>query len=146
MAATVPESKTTLQESVPKAEKHIVDLQTLPDEETTLYRDSQTVIRILPNPTPGCTATVTLYTHITDKTQDFTTKHKANNSITPSDTATTDADLPDTLRDTFRTVIDTVERNLGVTRQTETGEYGVCHRKYEHVGKHGIVTIRTTLH
>lgn len=149
MTSSAQTSRSTPQETVSKPttvaskEHKINHIQTLPNEETTLYRDPETVIRILPHPTPEYTATITLYTHITPETKHLTPKQNAGIQQTTGNANTTDAALPADLQETYQNTIDMIEENLHVTRDTPGDVYGTCHRKYEHVGKHGVVTMRT---
>lgn len=124
---------------IPFSTEKIDSFDTIPDTETTLYRNGNIVIRALPHPTPEYTLTLTLYLEMGDTTTTFVPKH----STDESQTATTDDVLPHPAKPLYRHAVETIEKNLGVSRQTPPGTHGVCHRKHPSAGLTGIVSIRT---
>lgn len=117
----------------------IDSFHSLPDSETTLYRNGDIVIRVLPHPTPEYTLSLTLYLKMSDTTTTFIPQ----NSTDTNQSATTDDVLPRQTKLLYRHAVETIEKNLDVSRQTPPGTHGVCHRKHPSAGLNGIVSIRT---
>lgn len=116
----------------------------IPEFKTTLYRDTNIVLRARQLDHPHRGLCVTLYIRITDETEHLIPEQSSYWSDTEyTQAATTEQALPANLRSLYETAIETVETELDVDRVKPANAYGVCRRKFESAGKYGIVTLET---
>jgi len=117
--------------------------ETIPETERTVYRDSDTVIRVHPA-TPGDdTLCVTLYVPLDAATASMTPAHASSWREQSFETAANTVDaLPAELYELYRETITELTERFAVSITEPTSGYGRCHRRHDGPG---IVSFRTRL-
>lgn len=131
----VPNATTTTHNNVP---------DTLPRKELTVYRDTEMVIRIRPSQSSGNNLYLTMYMHADSRTENLTpakTSHWDNQEF--DDSPNTIKALPESLSEQYVEAVETVVGRLGVEISCPASGYGLCHRRHDKLGKHGVVSFRT---
>lgn len=131
----VPPATTTAHNDVP---------ETLPRKELTVYRDTEMVIRIRPSQMAADDLYLTMYMHADSKTENLTpaqASHWEDQEF--DDSPNTIQALPESLSDRYVEIVETVVDRLGVEITWPVSGYGLCHRRHDTLGKHGVVSFRT---
>lgn len=118
----------------------------LPTTETTIYRDPTTVIRIRPTASATDELCLTMYRHITPETKHLTPARTSNwrEQAVDASPNTVNA-LPDALYDRYVAAVEELIDRFGLDVVRPATGYGVCHRRHDTVGKHGVVSFQTRL-
>ncbi|TQQ83500.1 hypothetical protein EGH24_01540 [Halonotius terrestris] len=117
-----------------------------PAAETTIYRDPKTVIRIRPTASASDELCLTMYHHMTAETKQLTPAQTSNWREESVDASPNTINaLPDALSDRYVAAVEELIDSFGLSIMRPSTGYGVCHRRHDTVGKHGIVSFRTRL-
>ena len=131
----VPPATTTVHNDVP---------DTLPRKELTVYRDTEMVIRIRPSQMAADDLYLTMYMHADSKTENLTPAQASHwDDQEFDDSPNTIQALPESLYDQYVEIAETVVDRLGVEITWPASGYGLCHRRHDTLGKHGVVSFRT---
>ena len=132
---------TTAHGSTTPTEDGELDIPTQPPTpETTVYRDTETVIRLLQTETMDDTLEVRIY-HVDDTT---TTGKTVATDGGQSDYAGLDA-LPTATRDRVESVVETAADRFDLQPEQTAGEYGHFRTRWTDRGFGGIVELAVTL-
>jgi hypothetical protein len=121
---------------------HVPD--TLPRKELTIYRDTEVVIRIRPSQSTGDGLCLTMYMHADNKTENLTparTSHWDDQEF--NDSPNTIQALPESIRDRYVEILETVVDRFDIEVTWPVSGYGLCYRRHDTLGKHGVVSFRT---
>ena len=117
--------------------------ETIPQTEQTVYRDSDTVIRIHPAEPGGEVLYVTLYVPLDEVTASMTPAHASAWREQSFETAPNTADaLPESTYELYKQTVTELTERFGVSISEPTTGYGRCHRRHDGPG---IVSFRTRL-
>jgi MoxR-like ATPase len=131
----VPSVPTTVHDGVPDS---------LPRKEMTVYRDTEMVIRIRPTVSGADELCLTMYMHATSETDSLTparTSYWDDEEFDASPNTVTA--LPDALYDRYVDTVETITERLDLSVVHPISGHGVCHRRHDSLGKHGVVSFRT---
>lgn len=118
----------------------------IPQTETTIYRDSKTVIRLRPARSEDASICLTMYLPITSETENVTPECTSNwreqefNASPNTVNALSDANY-----ELYTTTVDALTKRFGLAVVRPTTGYGICHRRHDSLGKDGMVTFETRL-
>ncbi|TQQ80648.1 hypothetical protein [Halonotius roseus] len=117
--------------------------ETIPQTEQTVYRDSDTIIRIHPAEPGGEVLCVTLYVPLDEVTASMTPAHASSWREQSFETAPNTADaLPESTYELYKQTVTELTERFGVSISEPTTGYGRCHRRHDGPG---IVSFRTRL-
>ena len=117
----------------------------IPAVETTIYRDPKTVIRIRPARTTD-ELCLTMYRHLTEETQHLTPELSSTWREQMFDTApNTISSLSEATYDRYVEAVEELTDQFGLSAVHPKSGYGVCHRRHDTLGKHGIISFETRL-
>src|SRR6056297_1396475 len=117
--------------------------ETIPQTEQTVYRDSDTVIRIHPAAPDGDVLCVTLYVPLDEVTASMTPAHASAWREQSFETAPNTADaLPEETYELYKETVADLTEQFAVSISEPTTGYGRCHRRHDGPG---IVSFRTRL-
>mgnify|MGYP007124888354 FL=1 len=117
--------------------------ETIPQTERTVYRDSDTVIRIHPAAPGDDALCVTLYVPLDEVTASLTPAHASTwREQSFETTANTVDSLPDGVYELYRETVTKLTERLSVSITEPASGYGQCHRRHD--GPE-IVSFRTRL-
>jgi hypothetical protein len=125
----------------------VIDIpDSLPQAETTVYRDPKTVIRIRPTRTASDEFCLTMYRHLTPETEHLTPERCSNWREERFDSSPNTVNaLPETVYDRYVEAVERLTSRFGLSVVRPTTGYGVCHRRHDSLGKHGVVSFEATL-
>lgn len=130
--------------SVPPTDSIIIP-DAVPAVETTLYRDPQTVIRIRPARATD-ELRLTMYRHLTEETQHLTPEVASNWRDEEFDSSPNTVNaLSEAAYDRYVEAVEELTDRFGLSVVHPKSGYGVCHRRHDSLGKHGVVSFETRL-
>ena len=141
VAESSPPEPTTLPTS------SVVLPDALPQTETTVYRDPKTVLRIRPAQTAtDAELCLTMYRHITPDTEHLTPERSSYWREAEFDASPNTVDaLPEAIYDRYVEAVERLTNRFGLSVVRPTTGYGVCHRRHDSLGKHGVISFETRL-
>lgn len=117
----------------------------VPQTETTIYRDSRTVIRLRPIQDDGSLC-LTMYLPITDETENVTPECNSNWRDEEFNTSPNTVNaLSDANYELYTTTVDALSERFGLAVVRPSTGYGICHRRHDSLGKDGMVSFETRL-
>jgi len=117
--------------------------ETIPQTEQTVYRDSDTVIRVHPAEPNGDVLCVTLYVPLDEVTASMTPAYASTFREQSFETAANTADaLPESTYELYKGIVTDLTEQFAVSISEPTTGYGRCHRRHDGPG---IVSFRTRL-
>jgi len=117
--------------------------ETIPQTEQTVYRDSNTVIRIHPTGSSDDTLCVTLYVPLDEMTASMTPAHASAWHEQSFETAANTVDsLPEATYELYKETVNDLTEQFAVSISEPATGYGRCHRRHDGPG---IVSFRTRL-
>lgn len=137
------------QSSPPEPSVSTVDAdipESIPATETTIYRDPKTVIRIRPTQSATDEVCLTMYRHITEETKALTPEGASNWCEESFDTSpNTIKALPELIADRYVAIVEALTDSLRLSVVHPSTGDGICHRRHDSLGKHGVVSFQTRL-
>jgi|GEM_PF-1862313 len=117
--------------------------ETIPQTERTVYRDSDTIIRVHPAAAGDDALCVTLYVPLDEVTASMTPAHASAWREQSFETSANTVDaLPAELYELYRETVTELTERFAVSIAEPTSGYGRCHRRHDGPG---IVSFRTRL-
>lgn len=118
----------------------------IPQTETTIYRDSQTVMRLRPTQSNDASVCLTMYLPITEETENVTpecTSRWRDEQYNASPN-TVNA-LSDANHELYTATVDALTERFGLEVVWPATGYGICHRRHDSHGIDGMVSFETRL-
>lgn len=154
MSATINtrsiKTNTGSQPSISKPKDETFSGLSLPDStpqtETTIYRSPELVFRIQPTQSSAAELSLVMYLIDTEVTKDLTPARTSNWDDKELNTSPNRVKaLPDTIHQQYGEILNRITEQWELTVVRPTTGDGICHRRHESVGKHGVVSFKTHL-
>lgn len=116
----------------------------IPNTETTVYRNKKTVIRIRPSNASTSGVYLTMYCQIKGKLKFLTPEENSNWCDDSFDTSpNTIRSLPENIAERYYAIVETLIKKLDLSIVHPSTGYGICHRRHDSVGKYGVISFET---